>query len=193
MTQQLVHCPQGKYGLDIARHRYDWDREEAPSALAGDATQSCYTTLYQLAFGALLLHELTGTPWQQGCCLAVRRAACARQPAWTSKRACAGEARELRTQELLWSGHKAVDYRVPRQTEHRLRMEARQAAWQAEAARSPWCARLALRRSSLAPAAQLPTTASLQGPELSMWTLILCSALPWLTKATGGMQGHHSA
>ncbi len=42
-------------------------------------------------------------------------------------------------QELLWSGRKAVDYNVPRQTEHHARMEARQAAWQAEAARSRWC------------------------------------------------------
>ena len=51
--EPAVQYAQGKFGLDIARHRYDWDREEAPSALAGDAALSCYTTLYQLAFGAL--------------------------------------------------------------------------------------------------------------------------------------------
>ncbi|KAK9823036.1 hypothetical protein WJX81_001791 [Elliptochloris bilobata] len=98
-ASHAAHGPQGKFGPGIACHRHDWDREEAPSALAGDASQSCYTTLYQLSFG---------------------------------------EAQGRRVQELLWSGRKAVDHRVPRQTVHHALVERRQAAWRAEAARSPW-------------------------------------------------------
>ncbi len=39
---------------------------------------------------------------------------------------------------MLWAGRKAVDFGVPRQTPHTALVEARHAAWRADAVRSPW-------------------------------------------------------
>ena len=56
-ASQVRRAPaQGKFGAGIACHRHDGARREpaGPSAVMAhaDARQPCYTTLYQLSFGA---------------------------------------------------------------------------------------------------------------------------------------------